>query len=407
MEFPKKSSNEMAASPAEQEKILIPDRTHEAELVVESIEIFGDVGLPLHPELREMLSETSEHRFIPETYANNRRGSGFMQATRVLAEVAQLPPQDRLKRLFDEQGLYGLQEELIRKSPEFLQLPDEQRGILESRWSARRKAYAQMEAAKRSQAESMEEQVQRGIRGEPRNPEAEERIRIARQGFAEAERIYEDAKYETSFAYDDLFPEGLPKEYRKVPLKQAIGRVKEAVGKLSQEEDVLVGRMIHDLLEPQQGELRFSPIRKEMHVGTCTTAEMYFLSALNPEGGYSHPTIATDGSGDPCLLLKHAGEHSAITLKECVIDGVRFPAGSLLALTSDKSWSEIREVADCTGAQFLRLTTLAVSPRHRTRAFGMAMEFQKRNGMPGAEAATIGEFYDYAKLQVMYRKWDI
>lgn len=382
---------------------VIPDLTHEAEVSVESMEVFTRMNLPLHPDLRNMLLETAEHRFIPETLANNRRGSGFMQATRFLADVLRKPADNRVQALFDPKALLEHRQESLERSAEFVDLPESQQQKMRSSWEAQRKARLVLEEAQVQRRHLIEFKTQqKDVRDEAWKMADEYALNEAEAQVYEAEATYEAAIYQTECVYDEVFQEGLPVAYRTAKID--VAKIQEAVASLSREEDRFIGRMIQDLVEPRVGDVQLPRKQEEGYVGTCTTAEQYFLTMLDPvERGYDAPHVLTDSAGEPFMILKNAGEKSALTLKEVVIEGVRLPPGSLLALASKKEWSDIQRIEDCTGFEFLRLTTLAISPGNRTRAFGMAIDFQERNEMYEPRRATIDQLVDYANTQLVRR----
>lgn len=398
--FPKHSLEGLRREPREQvmKEEAIPDLTHEAEMVSGALEAFERVGLELHPTLRDMFLETGEHRFIPETSLNNRRGSGLMQASRFLADVLQRPAGERLCMVFHPAALAELRQKALQNSAEFQRLHEEQREALRRSWQEERAAHRAVQETEQ-EGRSLAEQklqvreIERGVWTEEYQ-EYEQRVQEACE---QALFRYEQATYNTESLYDTFFPEGLPAAYQRIDVR---ARLSEVVKRFSQEEDVLIGRMIQDALMPYQEGIALpakTNVQRSEYVGTCTTAETYFLSMLDPRKPYSEPVVMSDATGEPLMILKAAGERSAMTLRECVIDGVRIPAGSLIAPSLKKPLSEVKTIEDCTGFRFLRLTTLAISPEHRRRAFGPAMRFQEMNRMYQANTATIEQLRRYAR----------
>jgi hypothetical protein len=143
-------------------------------------------------------------------------------------------------------------------------------------------------------------------------------------------------------------------------------------------------------------------------VGTCTTAETYFLDAVSHHSGYSRPDYVVDESGEPVMMLKNAGERSAMTLVETVLDGVRLPKGSLVALTTHDNVRGNVSVSDVKGVQFLRLTSFAVSPENRAEAVGSLLAFQRDNGMTGCDSVSMEDFMKIARFMTgkgPYIRW--
>lgn len=380
------------------------DLTHEADLQIETLEAFKSIGLPLHPNLVEMLLETPDHRFIPETYANNRRGSGYMQATRLLGEAFDKPIKQRVYTLFDPKMLLEVKEAALKESEEFKSLDQKQQETLEASWKKQREARLKLEETGKNYRRVKERYTQTMIQQENWKATDRQAADEAEAAQYQDQVTYDDTCYQTETLYDEYFPNGLPKGYTDIKLDAK--KIHQAVSSLKQEENVLIGRIIEDLLNPQKNsELPLS--KEEKHVGTCTTAETYFAAILDEERGYNPPNTLTDTNGEPIMILKNAGEKSAITLRESTLGGVRIPAGSLISISSRKDWSEIKSLEDCEGFKFLRLTTLAISPKNRTRAFGMAIKFQKMNGIHEPETTTVEELYDYAKGQLIRKNMEI
>jgi hypothetical protein len=165
------------------------------------------------------------------------------------------------------------------------------------------------------------------------------------------------------------------------------------------EESVLLAAMIRDLILPRedtQTELVTLPSRPEkLPVGSCPTAEKCFLELAHgfmPRKGYCNQLIDDDGRVVMIEKINMGDDHSCISLVPLCLGGVCLPPGSLLAArydvdqvpradtTAPMRGSRIR-VSDCDGFRLLRLTTLAVSPEHRARAFSAHFQAQVQAGL--------------------------
>lgn len=135
------------------------------------------------------------------------------------------------------------------------------------------------------------------------------------------------------------------------------------------------------------------PLYKEkLNIGTCPEAERYFLEI---GGGYqrrqSVVNIITDEHHKPLLIEKiNLGDsHSCITLQSVKINRVIIPPGSLLGTHYSTVPIHSPRCKEFNGAwlptsigegfRVLRLTTLAISPQNRARAFGNHLAQQLEN----------------------------
>jgi hypothetical protein len=92
-----------------------------------------------------------------------------------------------------------------------------------------------------------------------------------------------------------------------------------------------------------------------------------------------------------------------------VLNGVRLPPGSLFGVTyrGDVGVRPNRELAGqvvplarCDGFRFLRLTTLAVSPANRRRAFTTHFDAQVEGGLFEPGTATVAQIEGMLRRQV-------
>lgn len=174
---------------------------------------------------------------------------------------------------------------------------------------------------------------------------------------------------------------------------------------VQREESKLLAQLISDIVLPvdakQTGHVILPAWPEKLAVGSCPMAEQWFLEIAH--GFVSRKgrcNFIVDENERPILLEKmNMGDnHSCFSLQTCVINGVRIPPGSLIAARYDEQ-SIIGEplrhqhfrgcripLGLCEGFRLLRLTTLAVSPRNRHRAFTVHFEAQRAAGLfePGS-----------------------
>lgn len=170
------------------------------------------------------------------------------------------------------------------------------------------------------------------------------------------------------------------------------------------ESRVLFALIADLLLPPAPGHCDIPVAAEKLKVGSCPLAEQYFLEIAHGRvrrGGRVHVVVADDGT--PLALEKRGlgDEHSAISLAPLTLNGVRLPAGSLLAL--DYADADVLErspaLTQIPGLQlalgqiercrFLRLTTLAVDPVDRPRAFSSLFQQQIDGGLFSPDTTTI------------------
>lgn len=330
------------------EESVIEDFTDEADLMSDLDQALEAAGYPLNAGMRAMLQETRDHRFIPETYANNRKGSGFSQFGWMMSEVVNKrpsPKQERVLRwLFSDA------------------LDEKQQSLVEER-----------------------------LRMTERDIEGEEEIRIEE---ACRREVYAEAK-------------------------EVIGKT---LSRIDAPGERLYARMMLDALGIPSEEVNpFIPklalAEGEMHIGSCTTAELYFLEygyGLVGENRREAREIVDrsliefkafnyilDDEGKPLMIEKVGlgNSHSCLTLREVELNGVHIPAGSLMGVRYDPVARHqgrprdegVISAKECQ-FQFLRLSTLAVEPEHRAGTFGMHLRFQESNRMPHAADGRLEDF---------------
>jgi len=168
---------------------------------------------------------------------------------------------------------------------------------------------------------------------------------------------------------------------------------------------------------------KVSHITPEMHCGSCTDAEGYFLEWIQFKKGGGSKTFEQNGLGamniivdrnrEPLFIEKiNLGQPSALTLRPVLFKGIEIPAGSLVALQHDSFEpgvsgrsmpKNVFSLESVTGAKFLRFSTLAVDPQFRERAFRDHLILQVRRGFASPEKATLAELLEIARGEVSER----
>lgn len=287
---------------------------------------FRELGFPLNATLEEMLNEDPAHH-------TERRGCGLTQATRYLAQRVNQP---REHRSLEDVTLFH-------------------------QWLDKRTCHA------------IEQRVASG----------------------------DIATWRSWDRHPPTLPDGRCKLTEAVIHAEASRHalLRQAHTHLEREESVLVAKLIQDIVLPidadQEGCVELVAWPEKIAVGSCPLAERWFLEIAHgfiPRKGRCN--FILDEHNRPVLLEKiNMGEsHSCISLIPCVINGVRIPAGSLLAVCYDEE--QVTRIAthpdipgdgiylaDCSGFRMLRLTTLAVSPENRARAFSVHFKAQKDGGL--------------------------
>lgn len=173
--------------------------------------------------------------------------------------------------------------------------------------------------------------------------------------------------------------------------------------------------LIADLVLPAAavaGVQELAPFSGELKVGTCPLAEKYFLEISD---GFvrrkGRVNVLISDAGEPLLLekLNLGDNHSCISVTEVVLNGVRLPPGCLFGVQRDegievmpnsKLPGSVIPVRRCTGFRFLRVTTLAVSPQNRRRAFTTHFQSQLDAGLFAPGEATIEQLRRVAEDQL-------
>jgi hypothetical protein len=203
-------------------------------------------------------------------------------------------------------------------------------------------------------------------------------------------------------------PEGEP----ALLLQRALRALPE---QLDREESRLLASLIADLVLPAAAASdaeELPPCFEPLKVGTCPLAEKYFLEVsdrfVRRKGRVN--VLVSDG-GRPLLIekLNLGDDHSCVNVAELLLNGVRLPPGGLFAVRYEGQ-VELRPnralpgnvipVRRCLGFRFLRLTTLAVSPANRARAFSSHFQSQVDAGLFAPGETTIQQLRRVAEEQL-------
>ena len=190
---------------------------------------------------------------------------------------------------------------------------------------------------------------------------------------------------------------------------------------MKQEESAVLAQMIVDVVLPIPHTHHDSVIlpshTEKLAIGSCPLAEKYFLELAHKHvkrGGLMN--IITDDNNRPLLIEKmNLGDnHSCLSLVPLIMNGVRLPPGSLLGVDYDdqalqKSKRKLIpgyqiRLADCRGFRFLRLTTLAITPENRARAFSTHFEAQRANGLFEPESTQLTQLSQITQAELRYTR---
>ncbi len=189
-------------------------------------------------------------------------------------------------------------------------------------------------------------------------------------------------------------------------------RVDAVRAMLAFEESLLFVDLLRDLLGGSERPAPVLPVMREKPaIGSCSQAEEYFLEIAQQRirrGGAVNTVV--DDDGRPLLLEKVGlGEsHSALVVEPLRLGEVWIPRGALCALryvdplpparrTRNGSGFSCRALAE---VRFLRLTTLAVEPAARRRAFGPQLRAQLQANMLSPLTCTMEQLRRFAEEQL-------
>jgi len=184
---------------------------------------------------------------------------------------------------------------------------------------------------------------------------------------------------------------------------------------LELEESRLLAAMVRDVILPRHDldeRQALPPWPDKLEIGSCALAEKFFLELAK---GFVRRkglmNVIVSDQGEPLLVekLNLGDDHSCVTVAPVTIHGVPLPPGCLVGVTygPDVALRDNREIrgavfpaSRCEGFRFLRLTTLAVSPSNRKRAFTVQFQAQIDGGFFSPGALTIEDLYRVASKQL-------
>ena len=199
------------------------------------------------------------------------------------------------------------------------------------------------------------------------------------------------------------------------PNVRALGDLRSLPARLEREESRILAELIVDLVFPRvagRGGSELPTWPDGLKIGTCPLAEKYFLElaeAFVRRRGVAN--VLVSDSGEPLLVekLNLGDDHSCISVARVSLNGVSLPPGSLLGVRYEPGIAlrknrclpgEVIPIARCSGFRFLRLSTLAVSPQHRERAFTTHFQAQLAAGLFAPGEATIEQLLRLAREQL-------
>jgi hypothetical protein len=184
---------------------------------------------------------------------------------------------------------------------------------------------------------------------------------------------------------------------------------------LERDESRILAGIMADLVSPAQvppSAHALPAYLGELKVGTCPLAEKYFLEISD---GFvrrkGRVNVLISAAGEPLLIekLNLGDNHSCISLVELVLHGVRLPPGCLFGVMREDGIESratrtlpgsVISIERCTGFRLLRLTTLAVAPEHRARAFTSHFQSQVSAGLYAPGQVTIEQVRRVAEEQL-------
>lgn len=328
----------------------------------EVVTAFQTQGMPLSAKLTEMLNEHFSHQ-------SERRGCGYTQATRVLAGFINQP---RSPIEFDDFKLFA---DSIMKPLRDVMTQAASHGLHLTSW-----------------------------RNLDIQPIVQDFIRQhSSTGRAKSSRS--DSSTGKS-AFVQLLREQVEWQHRLRHIHTLVAR----------EESLLVVAIIQDIILPPEdtsGLEHLQVLDEKPKVGSCPMAEKFFLEIAYrkiPRRGLVNVFVSEQNR--PLLMEKinMGDDHSCISLKVIVLNGVRLPVGSSFAVAYDPESVHQQKskflsgyvipLADIQGFWFLRLTTLAVSPQNRERAFSTHFRQQIENDLFSPDVAQLSQLVEVAEQQV-------
>lgn len=187
---------------------------------------------------------------------------------------------------------------------------------------------------------------------------------------------------------------------------------------LELEESKVICRLLEDIILPKTKEstglAEIESLLEKPKVGSCPMAENFFLKiAYGSVLRQGQINIFVDDINEPLFLEKiNMGDnHSCISLKPLLMNGVVVPEGALFSANyhieniknkrpNKQFKGYVIHYKEITGLWFLRLTTLAISPENRKRAFTTHFEQQVLNGLYSPATTQLSQLRDVAIAQL-------
>ena len=313
----------------------------------ELVQRYREQGYSLSETLVEMLNEHYNHQ-------TERRGCGYTQATRVIAEFVNVP------RHADEYKDLRLFQDVDTKAIKSVMAQANAHGLSLETW-----------------------------RNLDQNPEVLAYIAEHDNDYAKALNA-------------------------QVTWQQQLRKVSDL---LEFEESKVIANFIEDIILPktatETGYIELPTLTDKPKVGSCPMAEKFFLKIAHDQVlRRGEINIFVDDDYQPVLMekLNMGDNHSCISLQPVLMNGVRLPEGSLFSVSYDaeqltskrdnKGYSGfVADVKEIPGFYFLRLTTLAISSANRRRAFSSHFEQQVQNGLYSPETTQLSQILQVAKAQ--------
>lgn len=313
----------------------------------ELVQRYREQGYSLSETLVEMLNEHYSHQ-------TERRGCGYTQATRVIAEFVNVP------RHADEYKDLRLFQDVDTKALKSVMAQANAHGLSLETW-----------------------------RNLDQNPEVLAYIAEHDNDYAKALNA-------------------------QVKWQQQLRKVSDL---LEFEESKVIANFIEDIILPktatETGYIELPTLTDKPKVGSCPMAEKFFLQIAHDQVlRRGEINIFVDDDYQPVLMekLNMGDNHSCISLQPVLMNGVRLPEGSLFSVSYDaeqlpskrdnKGYSGfVADVKEIPGFYFLRLTTLAISSANRRRAFSTHFEQQVQNGLYSPETTQLSQILQVAKAQ--------
>lgn len=316
----------------------------------EVVKAFQDKVYPLSEKLKEMLNEHYSHQ-------TERRGCGYTQSTRLLAEYINQP---RLENEFIDLKIFN-----------------------EYSWKNLKKIL---------DLKSLYPIGISGWRSLDLNPSID--------------------MFLNENPHDDEFVRSLKIE------REFQAHLRSLANLMQFEESKILCQMLVDVVLPQVSEqsqiVELQTLADKPKVGSCPMAENFFLKIAHGSVlRQGEINIIVDDQERPILIEKmNMGDnHSCISLQALLMNGVRVPAGSLFSVDYDISEIENKRInkqfkghvvsyKELNGFWFLRLTTLAISPENRKRAFSTHYKQQVANGLYSPGTTELTQLFNIAQAQI-------